>query len=125
MIKGDIQREILVERARSMRKTPTEAEKRLWTQLRKRSVHGFKFKRQEIIDPYIVDFVCHSIKLIVEIDGDSHELAWEKDSKRQQYLEQKGFTVLRFQNKAVLFDIESVVRTIEYRCLSAIKPETS
>jgi very-short-patch-repair endonuclease len=113
--------DILLEHARKKRKQPTEAEKRLWNHLRRKSLHGFKFKRQEIIEPYIVDFVCHEAKLIIEIDGDSHELAFRKDAGRQKYLEDKGFTVIRFWNRDVLYEMESVLRTIVHKCLDTDK----
>ncbi|MFH1034502.1 MAG: DUF559 domain-containing protein [Pseudomonadota bacterium] len=88
--------------ARSLRKGQTEAERLLWRRLRSRGLAAFKFRRQHLIGPFIVDFVCLDRKLIVEADGGQHALAAEQDQRRTRYLESQGFRVLRFWNNQVL-----------------------
>jgi len=92
---------LLQERARQMRREPTEAEKRLWRLLRDRQLGAFKFRRQEPLGRYIVEFVCFERKLIVEVDGGQHaDSAY--DALRDAWLRSKGFEVLRFWNDEVL-----------------------
>ena len=95
------QHKLLQERAREMRLNPTDAEKRLWSMLRDRRVPAFKFKRQFVIDPYIVDFICFERRLIVEADGSQHAES-EYDQRRDRFLRSEGFSVLRFWNNDVL-----------------------
>ena len=83
-----------------MRLNPTDAEKRLWSMPRDRRMPAFKFKRQFVIDPYIVDFVCFERRLIVEADAQHAES--DGDLRRDTFLRQQGFTVLRFWNNEVL-----------------------
>lgn len=73
---------------------------------------GYKFRRQHPIAPYIVDFVCLSCGVVVELDGDSHDATVEGDKRRTSYLESKGFHVIRFANEEVAEDVGSVVDTI-------------
>ncbi|PHR97255.1 MAG: leucine--tRNA ligase [Leeuwenhoekiella sp.] len=103
---------ILLERAQEMRDKPTKAEALLWSKLRGKKT-GFKFRQQHPIDQYIVDFVCLSAQLIIEVDGDVHQYQMDKDAERQLLLEQKkGFKVLRFSNDEVLNNVEKVVEAI-------------
>ncbi|RXG22031.1 leucine--tRNA ligase [Leeuwenhoekiella aequorea] len=103
---------VLLERAQEMRDKPTKAEALLWSKLRGKKT-GFKFRQQHPIDQYIVDFVCLSAQLIVEVDGDVHQYQMDKDAERQLLLEQKkGYKVLRFSNDEVLNNVEKVVETI-------------
>ena len=91
--------------ARDLRKNSTKAEIRLWCQLlRAANMAGYSFLRQRPIGNYIADFMCKELKLIIEVDGFSHDFkdAAEKDVVRQQYLESLGFTVLRFSDQAVM-----------------------
>ena len=83
----------------------------LWTAIRNRQANNLKFRRQHTIETYIVDFVCLSHKLIVELDGQYHadlSIA-ETDKRRQNYLEPQGYTILRFTNEDVLADVDAVV----------------
>jgi very-short-patch-repair endonuclease len=100
--------------ARSLRNFMTEAEKRLWRLLRAQQIDGWKFRRQAAIGPYVVDFVCFSHKLIVELDGPHHaaENAARHDSRRTAWLTSQGFRVLRFWNHQLDEEILSVVDTI-------------
>ena len=97
----------------SLRDNETVAEKRLWQQLRKKRIDNRRFRRQYRLGRYIVDFVCLSARLIVEVDGPSHEFTVQEDEARTRWLVSQGFRVIRFTNEDVVFDIDSVVRTIE------------
>ncbi|MCA3555632.1 endonuclease domain-containing protein [Aestuariivirga sp.] len=100
--------------ARRLRKDETLAEKRLWEQLRSRTLDGCKFVRQSPIGPYIADFICREHKLIVEADGATHSTAaqLEHDRLRTQDLEAEGFRVLRFQNDELLNGMDEVLTII-------------
>ena len=100
--------------ARHLRQQSTDAERLLWSQLRRNSLEGIKFKRQHPIGPYIVDFVTLENMLVVEIDGGQHNepLVIEEDKERTAWLQKKGYTVLRFWNNDVLTNIEGVFEMI-------------
>jgi very-short-patch-repair endonuclease len=90
-----------------MRAHPTDAEKRLWSMRRDRRFARFKFRRQQVIAPFIVDFVCLSERLVVEADGSQH--ADDKsDASRDAYLQKQGFRTLHFWNNDVLADGDAV-----------------
>ena len=94
-----------------MRAHPTEAEKRLWSMLRDRRLAAFKFRRQQIIFPFIVDFVCFEQRLIIEADGSQH--ADNKDDvRRDAFLRGQEFRLLRFWNNQVLAERDSVAAAI-------------
>jgi very-short-patch-repair endonuclease len=101
-----------------LRKRPTEAEQLLWNKLRQQQLEGFKFRRQQPIDNYIVDFVCFEKRIIVEVDGGQHATRSKDDTARDTYLRQQGFQVLRFWNNEVLQNINGVLEVIKERCLS-------
>ncbi|CAN5278881.1 hypothetical protein BH23BAC2_BH23BAC2_15250 [soil metagenome] len=102
----------LLKRAKEMRKNSTPAEEILWQKLKSKKLDA-KFRRQHPIDNYIVDFVCLSKKLIIEIDGEIHQFQKEADDQRQLKLEAKmGYRVLRFTNEEVLKDVRAVSRKI-------------
>ncbi|HHS96841.1 MAG TPA: endonuclease domain-containing protein, partial [Chloroflexi bacterium] len=98
--------------ARRMRREPTPAERRLWQQLRKRQVLGFKFRRQHAIGRFIVDFYCAEARLVVEVDGPVHKGTQEEDVSRQKFLESLGLKVLRFTNDEVFNALDAVVEQI-------------
>jgi very-short-patch-repair endonuclease len=85
-----------VERARELRRTPTDTETRLWSRLRRKQVAGARFRRQVPIGPYHVDFLCPAYRLIVEVDGGQHANRAAYDAARTRRLEAAGYTVLRF-----------------------------
>ena len=89
-------------RARQMRNHPTEAESLLWQHLRRSRILGRKFRRQEPIGPYIVDFLCYDPMLVIEIDGSQHTGLIAYDAERSSFLERRGFKVIRFWNHEVL-----------------------
>jgi len=99
-------------RARELRKQGTPAEIKLWQSLSKRQLHGFKFSRQIPIGPYFADFLCRSAKLVVEVDGPSHDVQVEYDCARTELIEGQGYRVIRFSNMDVLQNLEDVLATI-------------
>jgi very-short-patch-repair endonuclease len=99
-------------KARSLRKQPTDAERFLREHLRNRRLAGCKFRRQEPIGQYVVDFVCVPPRLVIEVDGGQHSGQVDYDAKRTAYLESLGYRVVRFWNNKVLGDIDSVLEHI-------------
>jgi methionine--tRNA ligase beta chain len=93
---------------------PTDAENALWQMLRGKKLEGFKFRRQHIIGSYIADFVCLDKKLIIEVDGLIHQLPENKvnDAERTEWLNNKGFEVVRFKNEEVLLNMGQTIATI-------------
>ncbi|WP_294073777.1 DUF559 domain-containing protein [Sphingomonas sp.] len=112
----------LRDRAREMRASPTPAERRLWSMLRDRRMPTFKFKRQFVIDPYIVDFVCLERRLIIEADG-SHHAENVYDVRRDAFLRSQGFSVLRFWNNDILENIGGVFDAIYAELTSPHPPK--
>jgi len=102
----------LVNFARNLRKNQTDAENLIWRHLRRKQVEGLRFKRQQPIGKYIVDFVFLEKRLILEIDGGQHDIEKEKDEQRTNWLMSEGYRVLRFWNNEVLTNIEGVLETI-------------
>ncbi|WP_412049429.1 endonuclease domain-containing protein [Hoeflea sp. Naph1] len=94
--------------ARRMRSAMTEAELKLWNELRAHRLMGLGFQRQVPIGRYIVDFACHEHKFVVEVDGSQHAENQTHDQARTTYLEQEGWKVVRFWNEDVLTDIDNV-----------------
>lgn len=97
---------------KSLRSNQTDAEQLLWYRLRARRFFNYKFRRQVVLGTYIVDFVCHSRKLILELDGGQHSAAESYDRKRTQFLESEGFQVLRFWNHDVMSNLDGVLSEI-------------
>ena len=100
------------ERARELRRNQTSAEGLLWSLLRGRRLRGYKFRRQYPIPPYVVDFACCGAKLVVELDGDYHDQIVERDLERQAAIEAAGWSVLRFDNRDVMEDLDAVAAAI-------------
>lgn len=100
-------------KVQALRANQTEAERLLWAQLRKKRVGGLRFRRQFRIGHFIVDFVCLPARLIVEVDGPSHDMTFEADQIRTRWLEAQEFRVMRLRNEEVRSNLEGVVRTIE------------
>lgn len=110
-------------RARSLRRSLTEAEKRLWSRLRDRQLRNAKFRRQQPIGPYIVDFVCQEHRLIIECDGSQH-VESDSDRRRDAWLRNKGYHVLHFWNNDVLANTEGVLTAI-FEALGEVPSPTS
>lgn len=100
--------------ARTLRKNPTDAERRLWFLLREKKLGGFRFRRQQPIGPYVADFFCAPIKPIIELDGDQHgsDAGLAKDQVRTTWLQSRGYRVLRFPNDAVFKQSRWVLEAI-------------
>jgi very-short-patch-repair endonuclease len=101
----------LTKLSRKLRKNMTRAERLLWSRIRNRQI-GVKFRRQQPLGNYIVDFVSFERRLIIEIDGGQH-MDCPHDRKRDAYLEDCGFKMLRFWNNEILGNIEGVLQEIE------------
>ncbi|MZG54171.1 MAG: endonuclease domain-containing protein [Nitrospinae bacterium] len=97
--------------SRNLRNNSTDAETKLWSALRSRQLGNFKFRRQVPIGKYIVDFICHEKKLIVEVDGGQH-LESNTDEKRTVWLQSRGYRVIRFWNDQVLKETDAVLEEI-------------
>ncbi len=104
--------------AKKHRKRSTDAERLLWNHLRAKQIEGFKFRRQQPIDNYVVDFVCFERRLIIELDGGQHAAEKDKDIERDNYLTKNGFKVLRFWNNEIFTNIEGVLEVIRINCLN-------
>ena len=101
--------------ARELRRKMTEAESVLWEYLRRKSLQGLKFRRQQIIEGFIADFFCEKAKLVVEVDGGIHETEEQKkiDEQRRAVFEARGLIEIRIKNEVVLTNIEQALRTIK------------
>jgi very-short-patch-repair endonuclease len=112
--------------ARTMRKEPTEAEKKLWWHLRHRlPVSNTHFRRQVRIGRYIVDFASHRAKLVTEIDGGQHAEQAAADAERTKFLEAEGYRVVRFWNNEVLTNIDGVLEAIASTLATTPTPDPS
>lgn len=106
--------------ARALRSSMTDAERRLWSRLRKRSL-GCKFRRQAPVGRYVLDFLCLEKKLVVELDGGQHADR-RKDRARDSWLGEQGFSILRFWNTEVLRNVEGVVGAIRLGLETPLSP---
>ncbi|MGA8611174.1 MAG: DUF559 domain-containing protein, partial [Xanthobacteraceae bacterium] len=110
-------------RARAMRIEPTEAERKLWWNLRHRlALPASHFRRQVRLGHYIVDFASHGLKLVIELDGGQHAERTELDAKRTRFLEREGYRVLRFWNNDVMQNIDGVLEVIQSFILATPTP---
>ncbi|MBD1877966.1 endonuclease domain-containing protein [Coleofasciculus sp. FACHB-T130] len=105
-----------VERAKELRKQMTDEEKILWQYLRANRLNGFHFRRQQIINGFIVDFYCHAVGLVVEIDGEIHERQAEYDAERDKILSARGLRLLRIKNEEVRQNVDKVLMRISTCC---------
>ncbi|HEV7880673.1 endonuclease domain-containing protein [Bradyrhizobium sp.] len=110
-MRGSIRRTL---RSRQLRANQTDAETKLWNQLRNRQIHGHKFVRQQPIGRYICDFVCREKLIVIEVDGGQHSES-ARDEVRDRYLYAQGYRVMRFWNNDVLSNIEGVLAVIDER----------
>jgi very-short-patch-repair endonuclease len=111
-------------RARALRTNSTKAERIIWRAIRAHRLLGVGFRRQTPIGPYIVDFVSHSAKVVIEVDGGQHfDDAYEaRDARRDKFLRSKGFRVLRFSNYEVMTNLEGVWTVIAAAVGGALPP---
>jgi very-short-patch-repair endonuclease len=106
----------ILERARELRQPQTPIENKLWARLRDRRLGGLKFRRQHSIGRFVVDFYCADCRLVVEVDGDSHADQVEYDQARTVWLNERGYTIIRFSNRAVQNQLEAVLAAILAEC---------
>jgi very-short-patch-repair endonuclease len=97
---------------RKLRSNMTSAEPTLWRALKERGAGGLKFRRQQGIGPFILDFYCPERRLCVELDGSSHNYRYDYDEQRTAFLRKQGIRVLRFSNEQVFSSIQGVVAEI-------------
>ena len=97
---------------KGLRSAMTPAEAYLWRGLRGSAAEGLKFRRQQGIGPFVLDFYCPQYKLCIELDGSAHDYHYDYDKRRTQYLAGQGIRVLRFRNKEVFMSLERVVEEI-------------
>lgn len=100
--------------SRALRKNMTDAEKLIWSKIRKKQLKGYQFYRQRIIGNYIVDYYCPKAKLVIEIDGGQHytEKGKKRDKKRTEYLNSIGFKILRFSDREVFKNLQGIIEKI-------------
>jgi len=117
----------LLEFAKSMRHTATDAEYLMWQVLRAKHFINLKFRRQHVIQPYIVNFYCHEIGLVIELDGSQHGMddAIEYDAERTKFLEALGLTVMRYWNFDVLGQTDVVLEDLWNVCFELKSKSTS
>ena len=99
-------------KARQLRRNPTDVERLLWQRLRFWQVDGYKFRRQQPLGDYIVDFVCLQKRLIIELDGGQHAREVNYDAERDAWLRNQSFFILRFWNHDVLDNLDGVMEMI-------------
>jgi len=112
----------LITYARNLRNNGTDVERFVWRYLRNSQIEGVKFRRQQPVENYIVDFVSFSPKVVIELDGSQHAENRRYDEQRDACLRRNGFTVLRFWNNEVFENIEGVLEVIRQRCLEVTSP---
>nr|WP_284732238.1 DUF559 domain-containing protein [Sphingobium nicotianae] len=100
------------DRAQDLRNDASPPERLLWQSLKARQLGGHKFSRQIPIGPFFADFLCREHKLVVELDGTSHDVRQDEDAQRDIYLVVRGYRVLRFQNADVMANLEGVLLSI-------------
>src|SRR5215210_3496901 len=102
----------MLNRARELRKNSSRPERLLWNMIRNRALNGLKFRRQQPIGPYVADFYCEAARLVVELDGISHDQQEEYDRLRDQYMQQKDLMVVRIQIDELLKNKEVVANEL-------------
>ncbi len=107
--------QVILGHAREMRKNPTDAEQLLWKELRGRKLDNLKFRRQQPMQGYILDFYCEVVRLGVEVDGEIHvkKEQLKYDQQRSEYLEEYGIKIIRFTNDQVINWMKDVLNTIK------------
>ena len=111
-----------LEQAKSLRRRTTPAERRLWSALRGHRLAGLHFRRQQIIDGFIVDFYCHAARLVVEVDGPVHERQVEYDADRDAILAARELQILRFRNEEIMHNLDDVLERIRMACQARVDP---
>ena len=96
----------------------------MWQKLRNRQLKGFKFRRQQPVGPYILDFVNFEKRIVIEVDGGQHAILKDKDKKRDAWLNAEGFEVMRFWNNEVFENLDGVLQVIRTK-LTSPSPDPS
>src|SRR3990167_7615302 len=112
----------LIINAKELRKKQTDAERFLWKHLRARQIEGIKFRRQQPVGKFIVDFVSYEKKIVLELDGSQHIDAKAEDKERDAWFSEQGFQVLRFWSNEVLENLEGVLEVIRERISPSPNP---
>jgi very-short-patch-repair endonuclease len=101
-------------RAKALRRELTDAERILWSRIKERKLRGWQFRVQHPYSPYIPDFVCAPLRLVIEVDGETHSSDDERehDERRRKFLEEHGWTILRFWNHEIYTNLSGVLETI-------------
>jgi very-short-patch-repair endonuclease len=110
--------------SKEFRKNPTEAEKRLWNLVRAHRLDGLHFRRQVVLGPFIVDFICYSTHLVIEADGNIHVNQKGMDVERDQFLESLGLRVIHISNEEILHNENYVISIIRQACNKLSKSKT-
>ncbi len=122
IIRGQRVKSVKVERARELRQNMTRAEKLLWHRLRANQLDGVRWRRQQIIDGFIVDFYCHAASLVVELDGSIHRSKQEYDAARDEALATRNLLILRIANTEVETNINGVLDPYSHNLPGANQP---
>lgn len=114
----------LVKRAQALRNNMTQAEVILWSRLRSKNIDGYKFRRQQPIFDYVVDFYCDKLKLIIEVDGEIHSLSEKSDSdkKRDKLFKINGYQILRLSNFEIETEIDGTIQKLRSFISSNLSP---
>jgi len=116
IVRGQPVSQGLADRARELRQKMTPHERILWNALRRNQLDGFHFRRQQVIDGYIVDFYCHAASLIIETDGPVHNQQQAYDEERDDLLTRRGLLILRVRNEEIERDLARVLDRIREAC---------
>jgi type I restriction enzyme M protein len=108
--------------ARALRKDQTEAEKIIWERLRKRKFMSLKFRRQHVVEGFVIDFYCHELKLGIEVDGGVHLKRKNYDQLRQEVIESEGISIIRITNKEIMEDKKTVLKKLGKAIGSSLTP---
>jgi very-short-patch-repair endonuclease len=115
---------VKTERARTLRRDGTDVERRLWQKLRNAQIDGASFRRQHAAGNYILDFYCPALQIAIELDGGQHAQVAQQDRLRDEWLAQRGVTVLRFWNSDVTQNLSGVLEVIALK-VSELKSQGS
>ncbi|NTV52536.1 MAG: endonuclease domain-containing protein [Candidatus Firestonebacteria bacterium] len=100
-----------------LRKSQTKTERQLWSRLRAKQMEGLKFRRQQQVGPYIVDFICFEKKVIIELDGGQHMQQSDKDQIRDNWCREQGYKVLRFWDNEIFENFTGVLNCIREKLI--------
>ena len=108
-------------RAKELRREATPEERILWLRLRRNQLGGYHFRRQQVIDGFIVDFYCHAAAIGIEVDGSVHQQRAEYDAERDRIIAARGIEMLRFANDEIRLNLEAVLTKISGVCKARLK----